>query len=315
MSLKKINGISLAFIAIMWLVTGAGCAPQARYFNVDMREPSYIGLPLENRPVAVFSISPQSKSDSARMGNVAVGLAEKLEEDRSLSSGEVAVYSIPKVEFSGFGAATDTAYISNLMLNSGAHVLVFVDNLRFAQYGVQKNPVNSNYDNVNIIIPYSVELNVYDAMADSLLFSKMERDSIYMQAISSVVEQDRLGGVIADYLPQISHKIGIKLGGYLSQQWITCERMLISYEGEPAWETPYMLAQEFKWNDAVQAWMSLAGSNNPKRAAFAAYNVAVGCEMLEHFDLALRWIDFSLDKYRFHEAIELKQHIVRMQTL
>lgn len=305
------SSIVLCIVAVANLT---GCAPQARYFNVDVRESGYIELPIENRTVAVFSISSQSKTDSTRLGNVAVGLAEKIEEDRGLSSGEVAVYSIPKVEFDSF-PAIDTAYIGNLMLNSGAHVLVFVDNLRFSQYGVQKNAVSSNSDNVNIIVPYSVDLNVYDAMTDSLLLSKTDRDSIYMQVISSVIEQDRVGGVIAGYLPQISQKIGMKLGGYLSQQWITSERMLISYDGDTAWENPYMLAQEFKWNEAIQAWMVLAESNNPKKAAFAAYNIAVGCEMMEQFDMALKWIDFSLKKFRFREAVELKLHITNMQAL
>ena len=59
--------------------------------------------------------------------------------------------------------------------------------------------------------------------------------------------------------------------------------------------------------------MKLANDNNVKRAAFAAYNVAVGCEMLEQFDLALKWIDYSLDKYAFREAQDLKQHLMGLK--
>ena len=130
-----------------------------------------------------------------------------------------------------------------------------------------------------------------------------------MQMVSSSVSDGNVGGVIAGYLPEISGKIGEKLGSYVSTQWDTQERMLISYEDDSKWETPYLLSQDFKWKEAVELWMNLTESENPKKAAFAAYNIAVGCEMMEQIQLARKWLEFSMKKYRFREAIMMYEYI------
>lgn len=316
MKLQKYNIVGIAIVAVLWLVAGAGCAPQARYFNVDVRSDGHVEIPIEGRSVAVFALVTQNRADSARCSNVAVGLAEKVEQDRGLANGEIAVYSVPKIEFRGFPSemnsmveAVDTAYLSQLMLNSGAQVLLFADNLRFGQYSIQHSVTTSEYDNLNVVIPYYVDFNVYDAIADKLLYKLEVKDSIYMQMLSSSVSDGNIGGVIAGYLPEISQKIGMKLASNISTQWETQERMLISYEDDSDWETPYLLSQEFKWQEAVEKWMELAESENPQKAAYAAYNIAVGCEMMEQFSLARKWIEFSLKKYRFREAIMMYEHI------
>ena len=62
MNLKKYSRIAIAIVAILWLVAGAGCAPQARYFNVDVKNCEYVDLPFDGKKVAVFSIASQSRS-------------------------------------------------------------------------------------------------------------------------------------------------------------------------------------------------------------------------------------------------------------
>lgn len=294
----------------------AGCAPQARYFNVDVRSDNHVEIPLEGKRVAVFALVAQNNADSVRCGSLAVGLAEKIEQDRGLAKGEIAVYSVPKMEFRGFPsemnskvAAVDTAYLSQLMLGSGAQMLLFADNLRFGQYSIQHSVTTSEYDNLNVVIPYYVDFNIYDAIADKLLFKAEVKDSIYMQMLSSSVVEGNIGGVIAGYLPEISQKIGIKLASNISTQWETQERMLISYGDDSDWEVAYQLSQEFKWQEAVEKWMKLSESENPKKAAYAAYNIAVGCEMMEQFALAEKWLEISLKNYRFREAVMMYEYI------
>ena len=312
------SGLCL-YLALLMLV---GCAPSARYFNVDVKNCEYVDLPLDGKKVAVFSIASQNKSDSIRSGKVALGVAEKIEEDRGLKGGEVAVYSIPKIEFRGFPSgfnkdieSVDTTYLNSLMLNSGAQILLFVDNLRFGQYSLQRGATSAEYDNANVIIPYFVDFNIYDSFVDSLLFKIEMKDSVYMQMVSNSAMDGNVGGVIAGYLPEISKKIGTKLGSYLSAQWETQERMLVSFDDDASWEAPVLLAQDFKWQDAITAWMKLAESDNIKKSAYAAYNIAVGCEMLEQYDLARQWLEFSLKKFKFRESIMMYEHIKERTSL
>lgn len=314
---------SLKWAAVLFAgVVFFGCAPQAQFFNVDVRSNAKTDLPLSNKTLAVFSISSQNNADSMRLSNVAVGLAEKLEEDRSLDKGNVAVYSIPKIEFRGFPSAVnenvqavDTAYLTGLMLNSGADILFFVDNLRFRPYTAQKSAVDTDrgYNGVSLIIPYSVEMNVFDVMTDELLYKREVLDSIYLQVLSSHAPDANFSGVIAEHLPEIARKIGVKLASYVSTQWSTQERMLITYEGELKWEKPYLLAMDFKWEEAIAQWMKLVETENPKKAAFAAYNIAIGCEMLEQFALAQKWVQYSLQQFQFREAEELRIHLAQIK--
>ena len=302
-------------VAALLMTVMVGCLPQARYFNVDVKGEDFVEIPIEGNSVAVFSIVAQNKFDSVRCSNAALGVAGKIEADRGLKSGDVAVYSIPKIEFRGFPSAhndkvkeVDTAYLSQLMMKTGVRMFVFVDNLRFGQYSIPYSVVSDELDNINVLVPYSVDMNVYDPVKGKNLYKLELKDSVYMQMVSSALNEKKVGAMVSNYLPEISVKIGQKLASCLSVQWETQERMLISF-GDAKWEEACDLAQEFKWEEAIKIWMELAGSENPKKAAYAAYNISVGCEMLEQFDLARKWIEFSLKRYKFKEALMMHEYI------
>ena len=292
-------------VAALLMSVMAGCLPQARYFNVDVRGENFVEIPIEGNSVAVFSIVGQNKYDSIRCSSVALGLAEKIEADRGLAKGDVAVYSVPKIEFRGFPSGqnnkvvdVDTEYLSQLFVKTGANMFIFVDNLRFGQYSVPYSSVSAEFDN----------MNVYDPVNGQSLFKLEMKDSVYMQMVSSVVSEKKVGAMISNYLPAIAGKIGQKLASYLSVQWETQERMLVSFD-DAKWEKACDLAQDFKWDEAIKIWMPLSESENPKKAAYAAYNIAVGCEMLEQFALSRKWIEFSLKRYKFKEALLMNEYI------
>lgn len=314
----RLGDFSALIVAAFLLAAVTGCTPQAYYVNVDVKDDGFVELPIEDNNLSLFAITSQNSSDSLRLSNVAVGIAEKLEQDREWAKGRIPVYSIPKEEFMGFPSelnriegGTDTTYLHTLMVESGSRMLLFVDNLRFYDYGVQKNASNTGYDNVNVILPYSVELNIYDAVDDSLLYNLVERDSVYVQVLSSVANGGELGTAVAGYLPQIARKIGEKMGALFTVQWITQERMVICYDGSPDWESALLFAQDFKWREAIELWMPFAESENPKKAAFAAFNIAVGCEILEEPELALKWSTFALKKYKFAELANLHNYLLK----
>ena len=54
-----------------------------------------------------------------------------------------------------------------------------------------------------------------------------------------------------------------------------------------------MKADELKWDEAIDLWMDLARLKNPTQSSCARYNIALGCYMLEQYDLALEWLDSS----------------------
>lgn len=292
----------------------ASCAPQIHYMNVDVRQPAKITLP-DMRRTAVFAVAGSAKYDSARVGNVAVGLAEKIEADRGLGRGTVAVWNIPGSEFLGYPgdggekvSQQSREYLRTLSAGSGASLLVFVRNLHFLPYSVQRLGSGNYSEGSNVTLPFGVDLEVYDALAGSLVHRGHVADSLYLLVDPSVTSRE-MGGTIAKYLPQMSKKIGAMLGAGLSPQWITQERIIFSYEGEEEWNEAYSMAIEFKWEEAIEKWTPLAGAKNPRKSACAAYNIAVGCEMLEGYELALKWLDYSLEAFPTREASVFRKYL------
>lgn len=298
-----------------------GCAPQARFFNVDVKQPRRAEQELlaGHEKIAIFPVIRSNAQDSSRLGTIAVELAEQLEQDKTLNTGSISVYSLPASEFRGFNQEQSGRmqeytkdYLNSLMAESGCYMQLFISNLLFQPASVNRQGSYGEFSTVQILLPYSIRLDLYNTLQNSLLYTVNHQDSIYLQVTGTVPDKS-VNSIIASHLPEISKKIGTILSGYLTTQWTTLERMLITYDGETDWETPYELAQDFKWQEAIEYWMQSTFSGSAKRAAFAAYNIAVGCEMTEQFPLAQEWIEFSLKKFPFKEAMELKTHLQHVQ--
>lgn len=333
-----INDMVMRRLVVIFLgaIIMASCAPSARFFNVDVRDHDALNLRLEKRPVAVLSVYGNvhgvvNKMDSINVSTTAIALAERLEENYSINRGDVNVYSVFSRDLKedvfishGYGTSkkamgredhiVDTTYIQSLMLKTGAHVFVSVSDVGLCDYSVKQNSVMGEYDNATVAVPYLAGMRVFDAIKNKYLYSRYWiSDTIYMKVPMSVVKEDKVGSTILVNQTDIFQKIGGQLAARISPKWVTQERMLITFEGESAWNAPYLMAEDFRWKEAVEAWMELAKSENPKRAAYAAFNIAVGCEMMEQFDLAVKWIEFSIKKYRFPEAVDLRDHLLELQ--
>lgn len=277
------------------------CAPQAAFFQVDVRDMKGSDLNISQKQVAVFSLVSQSQSDSTRSGNAALALAGKFEQDRGLEK-PLPVFSLPLLDFAGFSTSGyDKGYLHELMLSTGADLQIFVHSLKFGQPGTHNTGgYLGEYDEKILSLPYSVGMDVYDALEDSLVLSTAKRDTVY---ISVIAQNDRkgYGDVIAAKLPDVCRLVGESLGQDLTRQWHRQERMLINYEGNETWEKPLALALDFKWKEAVALWLPMVSDANARKASYAAYNVAVACEMLGQLPLAREWAEFSVRKFRFRE--------------
>lgn len=286
------------------------CAPQAAYFQVEARDTKGADLNIGGKQVAVFSLAASNKADSTRAANAALGVAEKLGQDRGLDN-PLPVFSVSLMEFAGFNGnlGLDKEYLRNLMFSTGADMQIFVENLRFNQFRME-SALNyaANYSTNIVSLPYSVDMHIYDALEDSVVFRTSVKDTVYMQLLSDTKPKE-YSGFVASKLAEVSAVVGEALGAKLTRQWEMQERMLVNYPDKEAWEKPLAKALDFKWADAVSLWMPLTGSENYRVAAYASYNIAVGCEMMGHFALAREWADFSVKKYRFRENVELVSYL------
>lgn len=290
------------------------CAPQAAYFQVEVKDMQGADLNFENKQLAVFSVARTNILDSTRAANAALGLAEKIGQDRGFED-PLPVFSVSSMEFAGFSSplGLDKEYLRNLMFTTGADMQLVVENLRYDSYKVE-SPADftADYSTRIVELPYSVDLHVYDALEDSVLFKAFVKDTVYMQVLADTRARE-FSGFVAEKLSDVSNVVGKSLGAMLSQQWYRQERMLVNYPGKEEWEKPLALAMEFKWKEAIALWMPLTSNENFRIAAYASYNIAVGCELLEQFALAREWADYSVKKFRFSENAELKEYLKKKE--
>ncbi|MBR3303396.1 MAG: hypothetical protein IKI67_04345 [Bacteroidales bacterium] len=293
------------YAAAILLLILQGCAPafQAKYFDVEVLKEGSFNLDPEGREVSVFAVSPKEAQDSALISAAAKGLATKYETSQVLEPESVAIYSIPQSEFPGFvnSKGRQPEYYESLMMGSASQLLIFLSNLQFSHLGVK----GERY----MTIPYTVKMDVYDAIKDSLLLSKQFRDTLHAAFLTgSNTSQKTIYDAAMKSLPDFATKIGEVAANELSTKWETEEWMLI-YAPNGAWEKGVRYAENFNWEEAVQTWLPLAESQDAKEASYAAFNIAVGCQMLGETDLALEWIRYAREKADFSEYTALEKYL------
>ncbi|MBO5700776.1 MAG: hypothetical protein J6R57_05080, partial [Bacteroidales bacterium] len=222
-----------AFFALLL----CSCAPQAAFFQVDVRDMRSVDVDVKDKQIAVYSLTSTSTADSIRVGNAAMALAEKLQQDRGLEN-PLPVYSIPLYDFAGFGNGSefDKAYLKELMLQTGADLQLFVNNLRFGMFQVESDVQYSADYRENIVsLPYTVDMHVYDAIEEKVTFQTCHKDTVYIKVLASSNKKE-FNGFVASKLPEVASVVGETLGSKLTRQWEREQRMLVNFPDKSQWE-------------------------------------------------------------------------------
>lgn len=273
--------------------------PEAVYFDVDVADTSSFNLAPSGDNVTVFAVV---ENDSLMLNYeiIANAMASKYETDQALDEEVVGVYLIPSGEFDIY----DNSYLNQLGENSNSSLLIFLRNFK---YGKPKMLVGYE-DYANLVyksFPFAARLSVFDTNTNSIIKDTTIEDHLEV-AFNTYSSYSREGASYNVNSEKINKAIGAKLAGYLSTKWQAKEVMLVNYPSDSNWEMGVKLASEFKFDDAIKIWMPYVNSgDDAEQQAFAAYNIAVACQMLGNKDLALEWIIYSRRKYRFPQSEEL----------
>ncbi len=295
------KGVRLTAMALtLWVASS--CAPEAVLFKVDAYDPESFNLDPQGNTVSVFAITPASAFDSTAVSEVAKSLAAQYEEDQKLEEESVSTYSISAGEFKGLN---DTSYVESLMMGSASRYMIFVKDLVLGDITA---PERTYADAANVKLPFKAALYAYDAVRDSLLLQSNSIDTISLHAVGNISKQKIISAIV-DRVDYVAAKIGEKLAKKLSASWKTEQWMVINYPDIYAWNQAAELAKEFRWDQAIDAWMPLTEEANPRKASYAAFNIAVACEMTGHSDLAREWLEYARSKYDFGEIRMLLKHI------
>ena len=295
------------FMALLGLAL-AGCAtPQAMMFDVEVMTPKAFVLNLDEQNASVVATYDLQKKDSTNMACIASGAATYLEEKNALEVGSVGAYTIPSDEYQG---TNDKEYLEQLMMATGSPILVILDGLNLEKFRLSREYNGMLGTGSFLTMKGSTSITVYDAIQDTTLFQKRVSDSILFKIPYELsLSESSVKDFIAANDSIIMTAFGQKLADHICNSWVEEEWMLIDYPDDSAWHGAYKNAMDFKWEEAIKAWIPLTEDQKPEKASYAAFNIAVACQMLGQTDLAIEWVSFARSKMDFSEARQLSQYL------
>jgi hypothetical protein len=254
---------SLSLLALALGMALVSCSPSAYVLNLESRRPSESGLDLAGKSLSVIYLESSDGRDSLFNNRAADALAYGLEGEFFDGVEAVKVYNLVKDE-AGDYASRDTASQYIMLLDSDVVMILDTPEVRENTSGL--NPAIAS------------RLYVYDSMAG-------EDDGVtVLQSTTSTVLSDATRAM----------NVGNALLKPLRSQWEHESYTVLYFEGMGRkWIDATLKADELKWAEAIEMWMDLARNKNKTLASCAMYDIALGCYMLEQYDLAMEWLDAS----------------------
>lgn len=305
------NKIILAIAAL----TMVSCSPVVYEIAVDVRKPSEFNIDLKGCPPSIVCICSRNGMDSLLTSKMALGIAEQLEKEMSLEEGIVPVYSY----------FTDELDVSNpddvafLLTTAGSDRVIVLDSLQTGEFKVSHPEGKKIYgaeilSETKVQQPFRIGFKMF--CLDSLNYGTSPRE------VSSVVSDNLnwsllTSGPVDDVkaisravssAPKTYGDMGSEIAAMFFPQWEEQSRMIIAYD-DSYWYNAYQNAKSFKWDLAMKTWMKLVSGTSPKKVAYAAFNLAVACELQEQYDLALEWLELARSRYPFSEISLEKANI------
>ncbi|MBQ6311127.1 MAG: hypothetical protein IJK74_06225 [Bacteroidales bacterium] len=299
------------FLALVGLAL-TGCAmPQAMLFNVDVLQPKAFTLAVDEQPVAVVAAYKDKDADSTASAILALGAARSIETSNALEEGAVGAFTIPQDEYPG---TSDKEYMEGLMLATGSGTLVIIKDISYGKVAVSRDL--DDFFSLAGMQTIMANMEVYDAITDTTIHSSFVSDTLHFRIQPNQdLSQKGINSFLAEHDSLIVSSMGALLARQISNQWIEEEWMLIDYPEEPVWHNAYKDAMDFKWDKAINAWMPMTEDKSGEKASYAAFNIAVACQMLGETDLAIGWVTYSLKKYSFQEARQLSHYLHKQKKI
>lgn len=260
---KSFIRICMAAFAAM---SFAACSPSAYVLSLESRAPSESGLTLSDKSMSVVYLESPDGSDSLFNNRIADALAYALETEYFEGAEAVKVYNLQK-EADGDYSSKDT--LSQYIMLLDTDVVMFLD-----------TPAYTPHNGTLSSFPISSKLYVYDSMNKEEEVVKLNGHV----SVSSLTDATKAAN------------IGTSLASPLKSKWKK-EDVTVLYFDEHKWIDALEQAYDMKWDKAMEKWMELARSGNAIKASSAMYNVALGCFILDQYELALEWLERSDKTY------------------
>ena len=292
---KQMNSMKkVLFMMVLSVLALVSCAPLTYTLSVEKMVPSVADIDLSRTLPGILVLDGDDDSDSLLLSALAIGMAEGLETSLGIDTGAVPVYTM----YAGDVNISDSASIPYLHDLTGVDVLFLVDSLKVGDFSVTYPEERSYLQNqimrqTIVKLPYSVSIKAFDVMRSDSAVDLSESDIFEWALLSDTQIQslraiEKVDGELEEYFTSIGRTITTSL----APRWEAVDVTVYVYDNSQ-WTEACRLAYLFEWEKAMDIWLREADSPDIRKAACAAHNISVACEILDMRDMAARWKERS----------------------
>lgn len=299
-------------IAALSAYAVTGCSPQAFSLNMEMRYPSRAGQEFGGKSMAVvYADVPEHEGrDSVFNEYLANGFAQSLENDYFGGEQAIPLYRITK---NPDGNYSDKDTLRNLVLDTNQDVVFLFD---APEFGTMQLVSSGSDDTYTLKVPVSVRLYLYNSLGqDSVYVYKGSRNLKKDVILASGLTEAEAETQSFRQLSAEGEALGKASSGSFLPTWKEESYTVIYYDNSEKWDNASQAASEFRWKDAMEAWMDLLDTGNLTKRSSLEYNIALACYMLSDYELALKWLDKSDKDYPISLSKTLRSRIKTRQSL
>ena len=172
--------------------------------------------------------------------------------------------------------------------------LIVADSLCVGEFSVMMPDEKAYVDGAflqqtTVNLPYTLRVQVFDSREEEPVDEYSGRDNMQWTLFSDgPLTRLRAVEKVDSELADSFRSLGSTVAARYTPKWETVHKTLYVYN-ESKWTEACRLAYLFEWEKAMEIWYGEADSPDVRRAACAAHNLSVACEILELNDMAAQW--------------------------
>jgi hypothetical protein len=223
--------------------------------------------------------------DSITSIKMALAIKDNLEKSPKYSSYIFPVYTINTGETGLTGED-----IRDIKESSNANYVISVEEFKSAFH--RQRVKTSRLNCIRIVMPYDLTVKIYDTEIPKIVDERLVRDTLTLQIDGYAWETE---DELVDRLPDntTAALMAIKeIAKNYTEEIIPFwkEETRFFYIDNSISKAEYYIDNE-EWSKAMNIWLKYVNDGNKELAAISCFNMAVGCEMLGEYELALKWME------------------------
>ena len=297
----------LIFIILPILTWITSCSPYVNIVEVQTLAPpsdTTLNLSFSNKKVAIVgsiyyidTLATTGKDrflfDSIHVANATLGMKDALEQSPVFNGYSIPIYYSYTTDTTSAGKAIPSDEVVALAADIDADLLVSLDYIDLLIK--RKNEMESMSEDVEFLGAYVSVFRIYDGKSGLPL----AKYTVNSEGAETFTFFDTSGYplllTVDEAMATMAKRIGETYSYYITPYWEVVNRVF--YVGPDDSNKLLSRAEDYvlqeNWTKALEYWDKAISSTTKKQTiAMAAFNMALGCEMLDELDLAMSWLEY-----------------------